>query len=62
MKDLGNTCLSVPACLFLPASSFNDAIKALPELTNVQLICFDEPKANRDLYEYLKSKSNEGSG
>jgi len=43
MKDLDNMCLSVPTCLFLPASSFNEAIKALPQLTNVQLICFDEP-------------------
>lgn len=58
IKDLNNTCLSVPACLFLPASAFDEAIKALPQLTNVQLICFDEPQANRDLYEYLKSKSS----
>lgn len=45
---------NVPTCLFLPSAKYNEAISLLPYMSNLQLICFDEPSTNKAYYEYLR--------
>ena len=39
--------IKVPTCLYLPSSFYKEVIDNLPLLSNIQLICFDKPEANR---------------
>jgi hypothetical protein len=58
---LSNRFSHVPTCLFVPSSEYSDVIDSLPLLPNVQLICFDEPSANKEFFEYLKAQESEGA-
>lgn len=60
--QLSNRLEKMPTCLFLPSHAYKTVIECLPQLTSIQLICFDSHKANRQFYEYLKDKAPELAG
>jgi hypothetical protein len=57
LKLQENLC-RVPTCLYLPADQFKEVMAVLPQLNHVQLICFDQPAANKSFYEYLRSRES----